>query len=91
MIVKIQTEIYKKRSCIIKRKKVPCIRSTKKKERDDMTNQIKLLKTLAKEIKTEEKSKDKVIASLHSAKILTKQGNFTGKYSNLKRVVLQSK
>jgi len=55
------------------------------------SNQVKLLKTLAKEIKTEKKVRDKVVASLQSAKILTKQENFTGNYSHLKRVVSSTK
>ncbi|MHA7610336.1 hypothetical protein ACV0BM_015930 [Elizabethkingia meningoseptica] len=50
-------------------------------------NQIKLLSSLAKKIKSEKKDKAQVVASLHSAKILTKSGNFTTHYSNLKRVV----
>lgn len=56
-----------------------------------MTDQIKLLGTLAKEIRTKEKDRDKVVASLQSAKILTKQENFTGKFNHLKRVVTSSK
>jgi hypothetical protein len=55
------------------------------------SNQIKLLTTLAKEIKAEKRDKAKVLATLQSAKILTRQGNFTGKFSNLNRVVVSSK
>lgn len=55
------------------------------------TDQIKLLSSLAKEIKKEKKDRDKVVAVLQSAKILTKQENFTGNYNNLERVVLPSK
>ncbi|MGC3978332.1 MAG: hypothetical protein QM751_09000 [Paludibacteraceae bacterium] len=51
------------------------------------TNQIKLLESLAKEIRAEEKLREKVVASLKSAKILTRQENFTGNFSNLSRVV----
>jgi hypothetical protein len=51
------------------------------------TNQVELLIALAKEIKAEKKIKVKVEATLQSAKILTKQGNFTGKFSNLSKVV----
>ena len=51
------------------------------------TNQIKLLSSLAKKIKSEKKDKATVIASLNSAKILTKSGNFTAHYKNLKRAV----
>ncbi|MGG7468059.1 hypothetical protein [Chryseobacterium arthrosphaerae] len=50
-------------------------------------NQVKLLKALAKSIKTEKKDRAKALSSLQSAKILTKKENFTGAYSNLKRVV----
>lgn len=48
--------------------------------------QIKLLKALAKKIKTEKKERTHVIASLQSAKILTKGENFTGHLKNLDRV-----
>ncbi|MET3128360.1 hypothetical protein ABID42_003479 [Arcicella rosea] len=51
------------------------------------TNQVKLLASLAKKIKSERKERAKVIASLQSAKILTKNENFTGHYSHLKKVV----
>lgn len=53
-------------------------------------DQIKLLNSLAKEIKMEKKEKDKVLVVLQSAKILTKDENFSGKFSNLKRVVPNS-
>jgi len=53
-------------------------------------NQIKLLSSLAKEIKVEKKEKAKIFATLQSAKILTKQGNFTSKFSNLNRFALVS-
>ena len=49
-------------------------------------NQIKLLATLAKKIKSEEKDRTKVLASLQSAKILTKGGNFTCLFKNLHKV-----
>jgi hypothetical protein len=55
------------------------------------TNQIKLLTSLAKEIKTENKDKAKALATLQSAKILTKKGNFSKKYSNLNRIVVSAK
>lgn len=51
------------------------------------SNQIKLLTSLAKRIKSEKKDKVAIVTSLQSAKILTKNGNFTGHYSNLKRVI----
>ncbi|MDR6564519.1 MULTISPECIES: hypothetical protein [unclassified Arcicella] len=50
-------------------------------------NQIKLLASLAKQIKSEKKDRVKVIASLQSAKILTRKENFTSHYSNLSKVV----
>jgi hypothetical protein len=52
------------------------------------TNQIKLLKELANEIRTAKRSGDEVVISLQPAKILTKQENFTGKFNNLKRVCI---
>lgn len=55
------------------------------------SNQVKLLTSLAKEIKSGKKNKAKIVATLQSAKILTKQGNFTDKYSNLNRVATSSK
>ncbi|HNY62885.1 MAG TPA: hypothetical protein PLH70_04205 [Bacteroidales bacterium] len=55
------------------------------------TNQIKLLNSLAKEIKTKKKDKTGIIITLQSAKILTKQGNFTGKFNNLNRIVITAK
>lgn len=55
------------------------------------TNQVKLLTSLAKRIKSEKKDRSKVVASLQSAKILTKNENLTGHYSNLKKVVLGAK
>ncbi|WP_196939931.1 hypothetical protein [Sphingobacterium pedocola] len=51
------------------------------------TNQVKLLSSLAKKIKAEKKDKSTVIVSLQNAKILTKEGNLTGNYNNLKRIV----
>ncbi|UPT66675.1 MAG: hypothetical protein M0D57_19895 [Sphingobacteriales bacterium JAD_PAG50586_3] len=51
------------------------------------SNQIKLLATLAKAIKLEEKNRDKIVLTLQSAKIITQNENFTGHYSNLEKVV----
>lgn len=51
------------------------------------TNQIKLLSNLAKRIKSEKQDKSAVIRSLQNAKILTKEGNLTGNYRNLDKVV----
>ena len=54
-------------------------------------NQVKLLISLAREIKTEKKEKSRVVATLQSAKILTKNGNFTSKFSNLNRALVNTK
>lgn len=54
-------------------------------------NQVKLLTTLAKEIKAREKSKSDIIETLHSAKIITRGENFTEHFSNLAKVVAVSK
>lgn len=48
--------------------------------------QIKLLKTLAKKIKEEKREREFIIASLQSAKILTKKENFRGHLKNLDKV-----
>jgi N-glycosylase/DNA lyase len=48
--------------------------------------QIKLLKALAKKIKSEKKERTVVVASLQSAKILTKGEKFTTHLKNLDRV-----
>lgn len=48
--------------------------------------QIKLLKALAKKIKSEKKERSVVVASLQSAKILTKGEKFTTHLKNLDRV-----
>jgi hypothetical protein len=48
--------------------------------------QIELLKALARRIKSEKKERTSVVASLQSAKILTKGENFTGHLKNLDRV-----
>lgn len=55
------------------------------------TDQIKLLEALAEKIKTEKKDRTEVIAFLQSAKILTKQENFTRNYRHLGRIVSTSK
>jgi hypothetical protein len=52
-----------------------------------VVNQIKLLSSLAKRLESEKKDRAQIVASLQSAKILTKKENLTGHYSNLKRVV----
>jgi len=60
-------------------------------------DQIKLLTTLAKKIKSEQKDRDKIkdresiIVTFKSAKILNAKGNLTSHYSNLKRVLSTSK
>lgn len=48
--------------------------------------QIKLLKALAKKIKSEKRNRVVAVASLQSAKILTKDENFTGHLKNLDKV-----
>lgn len=51
------------------------------------SNQIKLLNSLANRIRAKKRSNKAVVASLQSAKILTKSKNFTGTYSNLNSIV----
>jgi|688.fasta_scaffold1019208_2 hypothetical protein len=53
--------------------------------------QIKLLATLAKEIRAEKKDKVKIMETLQSAKILTRSGNLSGPYRNLNRVTTDKK
>lgn len=48
--------------------------------------QIKLLKLLAKKIESEKKERSAVVASLQSAKILTKSENFTGHLKHLVKI-----
>lgn len=55
------------------------------------TDDIKLLKSLAEEIKAEERTKDEALASLQGAGILTKKGNFTKNFKELKKVAVSSK
>jgi hypothetical protein len=50
-------------------------------------NQVKLLTSLAKKIKSRAKDRNAIVGSLKSAKILTSKENFTKPYSNLKKVV----
>ena len=52
-----------------------------------MENQLKLLNSLAKQIKAEKKDRKSVVETLRLAKILTKTENFTHNYSNLRKVV----
>ncbi len=49
--------------------------------------EIKLLTELAKKLKAEKLTNEKVISSFVSAGILTKQGNFTKPYNKLKSVI----
>jgi hypothetical protein len=51
------------------------------------STQIALLMVLARKIKAEKKDKKRAVASLRTAKILTKNGNFTIHYSSLSKVV----
>ncbi len=55
------------------------------------SKQITLLTVLAKKIRTEKKDKARVVATLRSAKILTKGGNFTTHFSTLNKLVTSSK
>lgn len=48
--------------------------------------QIKLLKALAKKIESKKRERAVVMFSLKSAKILTKEENFTGHLKNLDKV-----
>lgn len=54
-------------------------------------NQVKLLASLAKKIKSQKKDRNKIIVTLKSARILTKSENFTSHYSNLRKAVSASK
>lgn len=54
-------------------------------------NQAKLLSNLANKIKSEPKDRTRIVVSLTTAKILTKNGNITNHYSNLKKVVAIAK
>ncbi len=49
-------------------------------------NQIKLLKSLAKKIKSKKQKREDVIVSLQSAKILNKKKNFTTHFKNLNKI-----
>jgi hypothetical protein len=55
------------------------------------SKQIALLTALAKKTRSEKKDKKRVVATLQSAKILTKSGNFTSYFGNLNRVANSSK
>ena len=54
-------------------------------------NQVKLLASLAKKIHSERNDRTKIVATLKSAKIITKNENFTGHFSNLKKIVAVAK
>jgi hypothetical protein len=76
-------------SSLVNKKKYSIFVLEKKKKGTTMeTNQIKLLKNLAKKIKAEQSSKEDALKTLQSAKILDKKGNFTKNYSNLRRVFI---
>ena len=53
--------------------------------------QISLLSALAEKLKKEKPSKDSALKSLHSAGIITKNGNFTKSFPNLERILSISK
>jgi hypothetical protein len=50
------------------------------------SNQLKLLIELAKRISSERKDRAAVVASLQSAKILTKNENFSTHFKNLDKI-----
>ncbi len=54
-------------------------------------NQLKLLMDLAKKITSEKKDRASVIASLQSAKILTKNENFSSHFKKLDKVFALAK
>lgn len=56
-----------------------------------MTDQKKLLTELVSKLKNEPKNKSQAVASLQSAKIITKSGAFTSHYPNLKKAAKTSK
>ena len=53
-----------------------------------MSDQVKLLFSLAKDIKFAHADRKSAITNLQSAKILTKAENFTGNFSALQKVVV---
>ena len=53
--------------------------------------QVKLLTSLARDIRTEQKDRKTAVTSLQSAKILTKSENLTSNFSNLNGVVVKKK
>ena len=55
------------------------------------TSQVKLLGSLAERLKSETKDRAQAVASLQSAKILTRKENFAGHYSHLQRIVTTAK
>lgn len=55
------------------------------------TLQIRLLTSLAKDIRTGQKDRKTAVTTLQSAKILTKSENLTGNFSNLNKVVTKKK
>ena len=52
-----------------------------------MTDQIKLLKALAKKLKSQKSTKEQSLATLVSAGILNKKGEVTRPYSNLNKLM----
>jgi len=54
-------------------------------------SQVALLTSLAKEIKIKKKDRASIVASLKSAKIITRNENFTSHFSHLKKVVTSVK
>lgn len=53
--------------------------------------QIKLLTSLAKDIRATQTDRKVAVTTLQSAKILTKSENLTGNFSALKKVIISKK
>lgn len=56
-----------------------------------MSIQVKLLTSLAKDIKAKQTDRKSAVITLQSAKILTKSENLTGNFSTLKKVITTKK
>jgi hypothetical protein len=56
-----------------------------------MSYQVKLLTSLAKDIKATQTDRTSAVITLQSAKILTKSENLTGNFSTLKKVIFSKK
>jgi hypothetical protein len=56
-----------------------------------MSIQVKLLTSLARDIKATQTDRRSAVITLQSAKILTKSENLTGNFSALKKVIVSKK